>query len=56
MESELESDGYFHLFNDYKGNVTMTSSKAGQPSFSSPMGGVFCLKLMEHFANIGLGV
>lgn len=56
MESELEKDGYYHLFNDYQGTITMSSSKAGQVSYSGRGGGVFCLKLMENFANVGTGV
>lgn len=56
MEDELEKDGYYHLFNDYAGTITMSSSKAGQVSYSGRTGGVFCLKLMENFANIGTGV
>lgn len=54
-ESNINKEAYRKLFLDSKGYVMMTSSKAGQFSYSGREGGVFCLNFWPIMNKVGEG-
>lgn len=54
-EADYDKSAYKKLFLDSKGLVMMTSSKAGQYSYSGSEGGVFCLNLWRVIEMVGKG-
>lgn len=54
-ESAINKEAYKKLFLDATGYVMMTSSKAGQYSYSGKEGGVFCLNFWALMEKVGEG-
>ena len=54
-ESNINKEAYKKLFLDSTGLVMMTSSKAGQYSYSGKEGGVFCLYFWSAMEMVGEG-
>lgn len=54
-EANINKEAYKKLFLDATGVVMMTSSKAGQYSYSGKEGGVFCLNLWHGMELVGEG-
>lgn len=52
-EASINKEAYKQLFLDTKGIVMMTSSKAGQYSYSGKEGGVFCLNFWRYMERVG---
>lgn len=52
-ETELNKDAFKKLFLESTGTVVMTSSKAGQYSYSGKEGGVFCLTFWIAMEYVG---
>ena len=54
-EAELNKDAFKKLFLESTGSVVMTSSKAGQYSYSGKEGGIFCLTFWIAMEYVGKG-
>lgn len=54
-ESSIDKEAYKKLFLESTGIVIMTSSKAGQYSYSSMEGGIFCLNFWNAMEYVGQG-
>lgn len=54
-ETNIDKEAYKKLFLDATGCVMMTSSKAGQYSYSGKEGGVFCLYFWALMEKVGEG-
>ncbi len=54
-ESDINKEAIKKMFLDQKGYVQVTSSKAGEYSWSGPEGGVFCLSFWRLFKDVESG-